>query len=289
MDYQRIKCFLKAAETLNFSEAAKQLYITPQAFGKQIHLLEQEMGILLFERNTRQIRLTSEGKMSYERLASHFYDFEKEYAAVCEMAQREARRIRIGVFSALSRKKVVTPIVSKILSQFPDRDISISMYDMGELQKALHAGTMDICIMTTHDREVGWDDCVRVKLFSVPSKVVVSYAHKWASYDKITIEDMRQETFTRMNQPQFTPNDYYGMIPCKNQVVVDNGDSMYLELDKGNVFTIMPYDIDCISEGDYITFEMPWNPFSFDLVLIYRKKDQNSFILELCAFLTSQL
>lgn len=57
MDYQRIKCFLKAAETLNFSEAARQLYITPQAFGKQINLLEQEMGFALFERTTRQTNL----------------------------------------------------------------------------------------------------------------------------------------------------------------------------------------------------------------------------------------
>lgn len=289
MDYQRIKCFLKAAETLNFSEAARQLYITPQAFGKQIGLLEQEMGFPLFERSTRQTRLTVAGKMCYERLAERFYNLEKEYDRVCEVGKRDSRRIRIGVFSALSRKKVVTPIVSKIMSQFPDRDISINMYDMGELQKALHNGTMDLCIMTTHDREVGWDDCIRVVLRSEPSKVVISDAHIWASRDDIMVEDMEREYFTRMNQPQYTPNDYYGMIPCKEQIVVENNESMYLELDKGSAFTIMPFELDRLSEQNYVAFDMPWSPFSFDLVLIYRKEDQGTFVSQICQTLLDKL
>lgn len=289
MDYHRIKCFLKAAETLNFSEASRQLYITPQAFGKQIGLLEQEMGFSLFERSTRQTRLTAAGKLCYERLAERFYNLEKEYDRVCEVGKRDSRRIRIGVFSALSRKKVVTPIVSKIMSQFPDRDISINMYDMGELQKALNSGTMDLCIMTTHDREVGWDDCIRVVLRSAPSMIVVSESHKWANCDRITVEDMEQEFFTRMNQPQYTPNDYFGMIPCKEQIVVENNESMYLELDRGNAFTIMPYELDRLSEQNYVAFDMPWSPFSFDLVLIYRKEDQDGFASKLCRFLLNEL
>ena len=44
MNYQRISYFMKAAEVLNFSEAARQLYIAPQSLGRQIALLEEELG-----------------------------------------------------------------------------------------------------------------------------------------------------------------------------------------------------------------------------------------------------
>ena len=66
MNYQRICYFIKAAETLNFSEAARQMYIAPQSFGKQIALLEEELGRKLFERTTREMKLTAFGEECYE-------------------------------------------------------------------------------------------------------------------------------------------------------------------------------------------------------------------------------
>lgn len=287
MDYQRIKCFLKAAETLNFSEAARQLYITPQAFGKQIGLLEQEMGVALFERSTRQTRLTAAGKMCYESLADRFYNLEKEYDKVCDAAKRNSRRIRIGVFNALSRKKIVSPIVSKLLSQFPNRDISINMYDMGQMQQEILAGKMDLGIMNTHDRETGWDQCEQITLKEVPCKIVVSREHPWAIKEQITVKDMEEEVFTRMNPSQFTPNDYFGIIPCKKQLVVDNYETMCMNVDQG-CFTIMPYTIDSLSEQDYKTFDMPCNQFSFRLVLMYNKEFPDGFVEEVCHYLKQE-
>ena len=43
------------------------MFITPQAFGRQIALLEKEMGFLLFERSTRSIHLTENGKICYDK------------------------------------------------------------------------------------------------------------------------------------------------------------------------------------------------------------------------------
>ena len=85
MDYQKVKYFLKAAETMNFSEASRQMFITPQAFGRQIAILEQEMGFLLFERNNKQIQLTPSGKICYENLSGLVAALEREYEKMCQM------------------------------------------------------------------------------------------------------------------------------------------------------------------------------------------------------------
>ena len=98
MDYQKLKYFLKAAETLNFSKAAKELYITPQSFGKQITLLEQAMGFPLFERSTRQLRLTAAGKLVYNSLNGMVNDLEREYEKICAMGSKRSRQIQIGIF-----------------------------------------------------------------------------------------------------------------------------------------------------------------------------------------------
>ena len=47
MDIRRVEYFIKVAETLNFSEAAKQLHISHQALSKQVQILEQEVGVSL--------------------------------------------------------------------------------------------------------------------------------------------------------------------------------------------------------------------------------------------------
>lgn len=87
MNYNKIKYFLKAAEVLNFSEAARQMYVTPQSFGRQISILEREMGFALFDRSTRKIELTASGKIVYENLSGLVKSLEKEYQKMCEMGK----------------------------------------------------------------------------------------------------------------------------------------------------------------------------------------------------------
>lgn len=55
---QRIQTFLEVANCLSFSTAARNLYISQQAVTKQIASLEQELGLRLFYRTTRQVTLT---------------------------------------------------------------------------------------------------------------------------------------------------------------------------------------------------------------------------------------
>ena len=61
MELRQLKYFVKAAEKLNFSEAAKALFITQSTLSQQIRQLEQEMNTQLFERNSHAVYLTESG------------------------------------------------------------------------------------------------------------------------------------------------------------------------------------------------------------------------------------
>ena len=62
MELRHLKYFVKIAETLNFSEAAKALFITQSTLSQQIRQLEQEVNAQLFERNNHIVRLTEAGE-----------------------------------------------------------------------------------------------------------------------------------------------------------------------------------------------------------------------------------
>ena len=66
MNDVHIKTFLTAAETLSFTKAANQLFLTQQAVSKYISEMETQLNLILFERNRTTVKLTPEGKILQE-------------------------------------------------------------------------------------------------------------------------------------------------------------------------------------------------------------------------------
>ncbi len=63
MTSMQVGIFLAVAETLSFSKAAEIFFTTQPTVSRQIQMLEDEWGILLFKRNRREVHLTEEGKI----------------------------------------------------------------------------------------------------------------------------------------------------------------------------------------------------------------------------------
>ena len=63
MEIRQLRSFLAVADTLNFSRAAQSLFLSQSALSRQIMDLEKEIGLPLFERNTRRVELTEAGRL----------------------------------------------------------------------------------------------------------------------------------------------------------------------------------------------------------------------------------
>lgn len=94
MNTFQLSCFLAVAEYLNFAQAAKQLHVTHPAVSQQIQSLEKELNVKLFQRTTRSVKLTDEGKV--------FLWDAKQIVAISDRAKKRFGGVAGGNIETLS-------------------------------------------------------------------------------------------------------------------------------------------------------------------------------------------
>ncbi len=249
------------------------MYVSAQALTKQVALLEEELGGRLFERCPQGVSLTRLGEYARERFEKIDRDFNHAVEEIKARAGDGKERINIGIFSALPQESLVTPLVSFMMGAFADYQINLNLIDLHEGKKLLLEGKIDILLTNTHEED-NWAGYRCLSFARHDAKVIVSLLHPWAVKEHITAEDMRQETFLKldMGRGDYTvprEESFYETIPCKNVQRVSNFDTMYALLQQGGAFAVFPMMFTNMDRAKMKYFDFPGKKLLFHTALIY--------------------
>ena len=95
MKIEKLYYFLSVAKHLNFTRAAQECHIAQPAISEQISSLERELGVQLFERGARSIRLTAAGEVFYQHISRFVQNYEQSLREVRTSLQEKS--LVIGV------------------------------------------------------------------------------------------------------------------------------------------------------------------------------------------------
>lgn len=112
---KQLRMFLALSESLNFSKTAERLFLTQPALSKAIQELESALGLPLFERTTRSVRLTPGGARMATLARSILGEFEAGLQRMQSSAEREALQLAIACWPSLAY--VVLPDVCAALER----------------------------------------------------------------------------------------------------------------------------------------------------------------------------
>lgn len=112
---KQLRMFLVLSDTLNFSKAAEQLFMSQPALTKAIQDLEEALGLTLFERTTRSVRITPAGARMATVARSVLGEFEAGLQRFQSSAEREAAQVAIAAWPSLAH--VVLPSVCAALER----------------------------------------------------------------------------------------------------------------------------------------------------------------------------
>ncbi|MGF6904958.1 LysR family transcriptional regulator [Paraburkholderia sp. GAS348] len=191
MELRHLQYFVVLAETLHFGRAAELLHISQPPLSRQIALLEKELGVVLFDRTRRSVRLSAAGE--------RFFLDAKEILSSVQRAKRNALTASLGHTGTLSvgfmfsaSYSVVPAIARAYTSTYPEVDLQLTESIPALLVEEIRTSNSDVGIMYPPEDTEGLETRT---VFREPLVVALPADHPLARCPTIEASELRKESF----------------------------------------------------------------------------------------------
>ena len=194
MEIRNLRYFISAARNLNFTKAAEECHIVQSAMTQQIAALEGELGVKLFTRRYKDMRLTPEGEVFYWEAQRLLEGMDRAVENVKSISEGYDRRLRLGYHGNLLRADL-PKLLSRFRASFPRVKVSLQQSMLYQGIEALKKETIDGLFLVywpvlAEEKELDY-----VILMPSPVKLVVSAGHPLAARKSVRLEELGEERF----------------------------------------------------------------------------------------------
>ena len=151
MNDLQVKYFLKAAQRLNFSEAAKELFISQPALSQQIAAIENELNMQLFIRDKNKLRLTPAATVLLQELPECSRRFQEAIDRARVVNQGYSGILRIGVLEGQILSANFRAAYNAFRETYPGVHVEFSMASFSQLRQQLDTQMLDVAFTINFD------------------------------------------------------------------------------------------------------------------------------------------
>lgn len=204
VEIKQLKYFVKIAELEHFGQAAEELHVVQPALSRQIKQLEEELGVELFERLPRGVKLSAAGKVMLEKARNLLHDLDRLVYATKQAAEGKTGFIKIGFADGVTYGGHLSEIVRDFRKRAPDVDVelihasSLSQWDLLELE-SIDLGFVYWLPPNRHNIAYHTINCEKIML-------ATTTASGFADKKEIYLSDLAETPFVwikRKESPQF--------------------------------------------------------------------------------------
>lgn len=188
MELRQLRYFTRAAETLNFSDAARSLNIAQSSLSQQIKQLEDELGTQLFIRNSHCIRLTEAGEVMLPFALRTIHEAEACSDRIHDLQKLLAGTLNIGVTHSFS--PILTESVISFMKMYPGIKLNVVYKQMNELMELLSKREIDFVLAFRPIQTL--PDVESHILFQNFLSAIVGVSHPLAAKDKVTVSELER-------------------------------------------------------------------------------------------------
>ncbi|WP_145133080.1 LysR family transcriptional regulator [Paenibacillus sp. Y412MC10] len=188
MELLQLKYFLEVARLEHMTEAARSLHVTQSSLSKTIGRLEEDLGVPLFDRIGRKLRLNEFGSRFYRRAERALFELEQGKQEISDVSRQEDGTLELAVTTA----STLPQILREFRNKRPDIQFHVQMLTTQEMVTLLHRGEVDFCLSSP---PIKGEDIECQIMFIDPILVAVPKGHRLANRNSISLTELRDECF----------------------------------------------------------------------------------------------
>ena len=186
MELRHLRYFDAIADTQNFTRAAERLHVTQSTLSHQIRQLEEELGLVLFDRSHKKVALTEAGEMMRSHLLPALQQIDRGLQAMSHPAETLSGEIRIAATHSFNTR-LVPLCLSSFLSHHPGVRVSVEELSASMIAKRLASGHLELGVSyRPEDRSDLWFE----PLYNEELKLVVSDRHPLARRRRVRMIEL---------------------------------------------------------------------------------------------------
>lgn len=147
-DLQQLKAFVAVAQRGSFRAAADHIHLSAPALSRRINKLEGALGILLFNRNTRDVEITAQGKVFLERATSALDDLEQAAKGIGDTFAGPGGRVTVSCMPSAAIH-FLPSVLRSFSAVHPDVKVRVIETDAVQVLTGVESGESDVGISFT--------------------------------------------------------------------------------------------------------------------------------------------
>ena len=190
---QQILLFLSVAQERNFSKVSEKMNIAQPALSKKIAGLEETLGLKLFERASRPVRLTPAGAYLFSEWTALLEAYENSIEKACDLRTSAEGGMSIGCLDSLNPRYSFA--IQAFCEAYPKLNCRVEYCQFSEMRQKLVDGHIDMAFWPrSTETSFGGDFCHK-EVFSSPMLACMLKNNPLSAQKSITIHDLRGQKF----------------------------------------------------------------------------------------------
>ena len=210
INYELYKVFYHVANTLSFSEASKQLFISQSAVSQSIKVLEKKLNQPLFIRSTKRVQLTPEGEILLKHIEPAMNLIRQGENQLLEANTLNGGQLRIGASDTICRYYLV-PYLKDFHRRYPNVHIKVTNQTSIACAKLLESGQVDFAI--TNYPNSGLSNTQNVRIIREFKDVFVANdEYKELKVKTVSLKDLKQFPILMLDRKSTTSEFLHSMF-----------------------------------------------------------------------------
>ncbi|MFD1677030.1 LysR family transcriptional regulator [Alicyclobacillus fodiniaquatilis] len=193
MELLQLQYFQVVARLEHMTNAARSLHVTQSSLSKTIQRLEEDLGVPLFDRSGRTLRLNQFGRAFLHRVDKAMFELEQSRQEIRDLLSPESGSVELAVNTA----GTLPEILQKFRGKQPHVHFHVQVSSKEEMCTLLHRGEVDFCLSSPPVR--GDDiECQVMLLDSI--LVAVPNGHRLSARSSIAVTELKDEWFVGLKR-----------------------------------------------------------------------------------------